>query len=302
MEAVLFILLIQGLVFGFFCSYIAREKNRDGASWFLLGFCFSILAVFALIAIPKADRIRSNPGPQPSSESPSNRELIDDSYRIWLVKKYDIIKNDVLNSFVCNNKLFTTIDEALNHAHQLEQAAVAKEILKAEVFETERISQETARLAEIANDKKKLRYVVIMIFVFLVAASGVEINKLIVDANVINEKLAELNSSTKPLGVYPGSTAIVFNPETGGCKYAGGVKGNSKMLRFSSYDKLESIDDYYAEKMKSSGYTQTKKFGLENKNYTSEYSLMDGGKNVLLSIESDIDKINVCYMVTREGN
>lgn len=55
MEVVLLILVIQGLVFGFFCSYIAREKNRDGTSWFWLGFFFSILTLLTLIAVPKAE-------------------------------------------------------------------------------------------------------------------------------------------------------------------------------------------------------------------------------------------------------
>ena len=61
MEIVLIALIIQGIVFGFFCSYIAKEKNRDGTAWFWLGFLFSILAVFALIAVPKIDKEKSEP-------------------------------------------------------------------------------------------------------------------------------------------------------------------------------------------------------------------------------------------------
>ncbi len=47
------VLIIQGIIFGGFCAFIASQKNRDSGSWFLLGFFFSILAILALIAIPK---------------------------------------------------------------------------------------------------------------------------------------------------------------------------------------------------------------------------------------------------------
>lgn len=58
MSFVLFVLLVQGLIFGFFCAYIASQKNRDGLSWFLLGFLFSLLALLALIAVPVVEQIK----------------------------------------------------------------------------------------------------------------------------------------------------------------------------------------------------------------------------------------------------
>jgi len=51
--------LLQGFIFGLFCSFIAREKKRDSVSWFILGFIFSFLAILALIAVPKEDIISS---------------------------------------------------------------------------------------------------------------------------------------------------------------------------------------------------------------------------------------------------
>jgi hypothetical protein len=53
MEIFLTVLIIQGIIFGGFCAFIASQKNRGSGSWFFLGFFFSILAVLALIAIPK---------------------------------------------------------------------------------------------------------------------------------------------------------------------------------------------------------------------------------------------------------
>jgi hypothetical protein len=52
------LLLIDGLIFGFFCSFIAKQKNRDASSWFWLGFFFSFIALIALISVPKVESKR----------------------------------------------------------------------------------------------------------------------------------------------------------------------------------------------------------------------------------------------------
>lgn len=56
METFLMIFLLQAFIFGGFCAFIAKEKNRDSAGWFFLGFLFSLIAVLALIAVPKLDK------------------------------------------------------------------------------------------------------------------------------------------------------------------------------------------------------------------------------------------------------
>lgn len=64
MEAVFLVCFLQALIFGAFCYYIAGQKNRDQANWLFLGFFFSFIALFALIAVPKIEEIRV---PQSSS-------------------------------------------------------------------------------------------------------------------------------------------------------------------------------------------------------------------------------------------
>ncbi len=56
MESIWVLILLQAIIFGFFCSFIAKEKKRDSGSWFMLGFFFSFLAVLALVAIPKQEQ------------------------------------------------------------------------------------------------------------------------------------------------------------------------------------------------------------------------------------------------------
>lgn len=50
-----------------------------------------------------------------------SRDLKDDAYKIFLVKKYPIEFNDVLNKHVFNNKLYDSIDAVLLALHDLEE-------------------------------------------------------------------------------------------------------------------------------------------------------------------------------------
>jgi hypothetical protein len=125
---VLIILLIQGIIFGLFSAYIANEKNRDGTAWFFLGFFFSILAIFSLIAIPRKD-IDQEPIPKaPLSKTLTklneldftNRtgDISDKSYQMYLVSKYDITKNEVLNVYGFGGVAYEKLDEAILTAHR----------------------------------------------------------------------------------------------------------------------------------------------------------------------------------------
>lgn len=60
METIVVVILLQGIVFGAFSSFIAKEKNRDSAVWFILGFFFSLIALLALVAVPKLEKSSQN--------------------------------------------------------------------------------------------------------------------------------------------------------------------------------------------------------------------------------------------------
>ena len=49
----------------------------------------------------------------------SNSDLSDDAYKIFLTKKFSLEKNDVLNKYVVNERLFDTVEDALAHADEL---------------------------------------------------------------------------------------------------------------------------------------------------------------------------------------
>lgn len=121
-----FLLIVQGLVFGFFCSYIAKEKNRDGQSWFWLGFFFSILAVLALIAVPKIESDASITNLKDEDETKNNdrkdftfegeRNIENPSYQLFLTRQFTIEKNLTLEKYTIENDVFNTLDDSLREA------------------------------------------------------------------------------------------------------------------------------------------------------------------------------------------
>jgi len=48
----LLLMLVFGVLFGFASSQIAKEKNRDTTSWFLIGFFFGIFGLITAALVP----------------------------------------------------------------------------------------------------------------------------------------------------------------------------------------------------------------------------------------------------------
>jgi biotin transporter BioY len=70
--------------------------------------------------------------PQVSATPPCARDLSLEPYKVWLVARHAIVRNEVLGRFVCGDRLFETVDEALAHAHLLEMSAVQQQAAQAE--------------------------------------------------------------------------------------------------------------------------------------------------------------------------
>ncbi len=180
MAFVLIALVLQGLVFGFFCGYIAKEKGRSYGSWFALGFFFSILAVFALIAVPKiesAARVIGDSGwrppaapdrlapvtPPPQPLFDGQRDIALPAYQLFLTKRFAIEKNNTLDKFVIGNDVFDDLPAVLADADarygkqlaelaaqklQLEREASAREQRRLESAQRELAQAEQSRAQE----------------------------------------------------------------------------------------------------------------------------------------------------------
>ena len=55
--------------------------------------------------------------------APATRDLADDGYKLYLAEKYSIQRNDVFEKFVCADKMFPTLADALTHADPLRPGA-----------------------------------------------------------------------------------------------------------------------------------------------------------------------------------
>lgn len=127
MEFIFVMFFLQGIVFGFFCSYIAGEKNRGRGEWFVLGFLFSILAVFALIAVPKLENAQTNEDTFSKEVTITSKQIENVTfegervitslpYQLFLTKRFAIEKNNTLEKYVIGNDVFDTLDNSLNEA------------------------------------------------------------------------------------------------------------------------------------------------------------------------------------------
>ena len=102
--------------------------------------------------------------------------LGNDSYVLFLVKKYAIEKNDVLGKYVLNEKLYASIDEALQVGKELEQAeqeqrreSLEQSAIKAKADEAAYREMLTARKS---NIKKLLVFLGLMLVIVVIGRVG----------------------------------------------------------------------------------------------------------------------------------
>jgi hypothetical protein len=184
-KLLLLLLVIQAITFGFFCSYIAKEKGRDPGNWFLLGLCFSILAVLALIAVPKVEDKKSSVDRLPSTrpdESLQNCEFIGErnisspTYQLFLTRRFGIEKNSTLEKFVIGGAVFNTLEDSLREADCCYVRELEKDELAAREIE-QKLTLEKAQLnernaaQEAAAYKKEVIIVGVIVVIVIFAVS-----------------------------------------------------------------------------------------------------------------------------------
>ncbi len=127
---VLFVVIIVGaipFVFGRIGIAIARNNQVSEGSGFWYGFWLGpigLVIVALLKPIPKSKPV------QKLGIFSGDREISNDAYKIYLTQKYNIQKNDVLESYVCDSKLFTSVDEALVYARDVDKESYFAESIK----------------------------------------------------------------------------------------------------------------------------------------------------------------------------
>ena len=88
-------------------------------------------------------------------QPPCARDLSLDAYKIWLVSRYGIVRNEVLDGFVCDDTLFPSTEAALAHAHGLELTAIGTAAAEADRAGHRRAQlQELLRLEQERHEKQ----------------------------------------------------------------------------------------------------------------------------------------------------
>jgi hypothetical protein len=120
MIELLILIVFMGVFFGTLGALIAKYRGASGAFGFLLG---AILGpIGCLIAVFLRPHAIPNQAATRVPSPPSNKDLDNAQYRLWLVRKYAIERNEVLGEVICGNLSFSTVDEALKFAHEYEES------------------------------------------------------------------------------------------------------------------------------------------------------------------------------------
>ena len=172
---VVFVWLFGLIASCFIGGMIGSSVNRFG-----VGLLLGILGPIGWIIVLLLPR---DPVPQTSSvsnaskdnktqviDAPETRDLADDAYKLYLAKKYSIERNEAFQKFVCDNKMFDSMDSALSHADSLETISLeAQERSKREQeAEVERKQKETeARLESDSNMSQFFFFGLLLLFAAL---------------------------------------------------------------------------------------------------------------------------------------
>lgn len=95
---------------------IATNKGMKASTGFWWAFFLGPIGLL-IVAL-----LNATPATKPSAHAQfiGERDLQNDFYKLWLVKKYSIEKNEILGKFFVDERSFTDLDSALRYAHSKE--------------------------------------------------------------------------------------------------------------------------------------------------------------------------------------
>ncbi len=112
MKPILIYFLIS-VIFAFFSSFIAKEKNRNSTAWFWLGFLFNAIALLALIAIPVLSKKEIRQPVKEQNKTPTQKTLSEED-KIKLMEQFGIIFKE--DNYHYNEYKYSNADDAINYA------------------------------------------------------------------------------------------------------------------------------------------------------------------------------------------
>jgi len=155
---------------------LASNRGRSGFTWFLISVVISPLLGFIFVLV--MENLSAKQVVLIQSDSPSKEvtlegnyrgepELSNDSYKIYLTKRYGILKNDVLGQYVIDEKLFSDIDTAIEFAHARELVWIERYKKQREYDRQHQAKSASFRLGRLFKKYPFLPWVVIMVVISL---------------------------------------------------------------------------------------------------------------------------------------
>lgn len=164
------------IICGFVGGAIAENKNASVGLGFTLGLLFGPIGLIVAALLSPAENAATLPRPADKlPHPPAEANLLNAQYKLWLIETYGIIKSEILGEFVCGEKSFKSIDDALEFAHVEETEKRDREEKESErreaEWEAEREKLLADRAEQDAKDIRILKQIGISIAVVLLVAS-----------------------------------------------------------------------------------------------------------------------------------
>ncbi len=98
----------------------------------------------ALYSLQASGAVDRNQDPRTQSKWDKDRDLDNDEYQVYLVKKYSVEKNEVLGKFLANGKSYESVAAALLAVHQSDLEEEAQRLNKL-ALEQDRINNDSSK-------------------------------------------------------------------------------------------------------------------------------------------------------------
>lgn len=155
---------------------LASNRGRSGFTWFLISAVISPLLGFIFVLV--MENLSAKQVVVIHADSPSKEvalegdyrgapELSNDSYKIYLTKRYGIQKNDVLGQYVIDEKLFSDIDSAIEFAHARELVWIERSEKQREYDRQHQAKSASYRLGRLFKKYPFLPWVAIILVIGL---------------------------------------------------------------------------------------------------------------------------------------
>lgn len=163
-------------LFAIAVGIFAGNRGRSGFLWFLLSLFVSPILTFIFVFVMKDLSVEKEivvkvETPQNKVESYTYRgeaSLSNDSYKIYLTKQYEINKNELLNQYICDDKLFPDIDSAINYAHERELIWIERREKQREYDRQQHKLKASYQLGKLYKENQKLVTALIILSVVIV--------------------------------------------------------------------------------------------------------------------------------------